>query len=67
MRGCPMCGKQTKISSFSKWEVNVTFVPFESERQRDMAYDVWIEAWVRGEKNRLAKESLDKSPGSDKI
>lgn len=50
-----------KLLPFSQWDVKITFVPFEP-RRKDEVYDVWVETWLRAERNKLAKR-LGQKPG----
>ena len=47
-----------KDNSKQQWEAKVTFVPFESEGQRNHAYKVWVKLFLRAKKE--SKECLAK-------
>ena len=42
------CGKYN-------WDVTIRFVPFENERQRDEAYDVWVRTFLEAQREKLNK------------
>ena len=53
---------QKKDSSKPQWKASVTFVPFESEGQRNQAYRTWVKLFLRGEKendNGERKREID--------
>ena len=35
------------------WKIEIRFVPFESEEQRDEAYRLWVKAWLRAKEKKL--------------
>jgi hypothetical protein len=51
-----------------EWKIQVTFVPFESERDRDDAYLNWVRVFLEEKKGVfeiLAKKSKSKEADSD--
>ena len=40
------------------WELEIEFVPYESEKDRDRAYEQWVELFLKADARRLA--SLDR-------
>jgi len=41
-----------------RWKLEIEFVPYESEKDRDRAYEQWVELFLKADARRLA--SLDR-------
>ena len=51
---------QKKDSSKPQWTAKVTFVPLESEGQRNQAYRMWVKLFLRGKKRITMEREKEK-------
>ncbi|MBW2067114.1 MAG: hypothetical protein JRJ03_19575 [Deltaproteobacteria bacterium] len=42
------------------WKARVTFVPFESENQRDAAYRAWVRLFLESQRQRALKPGKER-------